>query len=84
FVSRKGKSCSDLEGVRIAVLEDGRPQRVVELRREAMPTIHLLVLDTSNSMEGRFRETLETAFRYMNQIPPGERLFWPLLTRACF
>jgi len=66
--------CDSLTPSHILVREDGEPATVTEIERHDLPTLHVLLIDTSGSMMGLFTYTRSAAEEYIRALPAGDRV----------
>ncbi|RMG47663.1 MAG: VWA domain-containing protein [Acidobacteria bacterium] len=57
------------------VLEDGRPQRIVEVSTEERPILAAILIDSSGSMKDRIAAAQEAACRFIAGLRDGDRAF---------
>jgi Ca-activated chloride channel family protein len=71
-VTAEGKYITDLEQEEFEVFEDGAQQSVTFFSRKQQPIALAILLDTSNSMEGRLRTAQEAAVGFARRLTPED------------
>ena len=66
--------CEDARADQVEVREDGREMRVTELGRHRLPTVHVLLIDTSGSMVPFFTDARQAASSYIHALPAPDRV----------
>ena len=75
-IDAKGRFATDLKREDFVVLEDGRPQQIATFKRENLPLVLVLCLDSSGSMlqDDRLDKAQEAAERFILKTRPQDRL----------
>ena len=71
-VTAEGKYITDLEQEEFEVFEDGAKQNVTFFSRKQQPIALAILLDTSNSMEGRLKTAQEAAVGFARRMTPED------------
>jgi Ca-activated chloride channel family protein len=71
-VTAEGKYITDLEQQEFEVFEDGAKQTVTFFSRKQQPIALAILLDTSNSMEGRLKTAQEAAIGFARRLTPED------------
>lgn len=71
-VTAEGKYITDLEQAEFEVFEDGAKQNVTFFSRKQQPIALAILLDTSNSMEGRLKTAQEAAVGFARRMTPED------------
>jgi Ca-activated chloride channel family protein len=75
-VDSKGHFVTDLKPEDFELLEDGQPQQIATFKRENLPLVVVLCLDSSGSMlqDDRLEKAQEAAERFIAKTRPQDRL----------